>query len=143
MKITVTNRQRRVRPDLAWLRALAERAIPFILEHPGPRSGALSGLEGVEITLLGDGSIARVNEQFLQHVGPTDVITFDHGEILVGAGIAQQNAERYGKPLNHEVALYMVHGLLHLHGWSDKAPAEAARMALVQETILAKLIELS
>ncbi len=138
--ISLTNRQRKVALDLPWLRTLAVRALPLALASPGAGPRLLPELDALEITLLGQAAISRINAQFLGHEGPTDVITFQHGEILIGAETARENAARHGKPLNHEVALYMIHGLLHLHGWSDKEPAEARRMARTQETILAAVL---
>ena len=71
--------------------------------------------------------------------GPTDVITFHHGEIVIGAEVAERQAAEYGEPLPREILRYFVHGLLHLAGHEDEEPAERAAMEAVQETIVARL----
>jgi len=35
-----------------------------------------------------------------------------------------------------ELQLYIVHGLLHLHGFDDRTPDEARKMEKIQEKIL-------
>jgi probable rRNA maturation factor len=69
--------------------------------------------------------------------GPTDVITFQHGEIFISAETARHNARRFGNALTHELRLYVVHGLLHLHGFDDRDKAGARKMETVQRRILA------
>jgi len=74
----------------------------------------------------------------MQIEGPTDVITFDHGEIVIGAEVAIRQALDCGEGLEREVRRYMVHGLLHLHGYEDDTPDAAALMWAKQEAILSK-----
>ena len=71
--------------------------------------------------------------------GPTDVITFHHGEIVIGAQVAERQAAEYAEPLAREILRYMVHGLLHLAGHEDAQPEERAAMEAAQETIVARL----
>lgn len=138
MTIAVHNRQRRVRFDRHWLAKLASVALPKSLEHPAPGRSetALAGLEHVEIIIVSDRKIAGLHAQFMGIPGPTDVITFDHGEIVISAETAQENARRFLQSLEHELALYVIHGLLHLHGHEDATAAGAARMRRLQERIL-------
>ena len=140
MRLEVANRQRTVPLDLKQVAAQAGKALPLCLENPGSGDLVLRELEEVAATIVSDRMIARVNRQFLAHEGPTDVITFDHGEILIGAGTAEKNAKHFRKPLEEELILYIIHGLLHLNGWSDKSTEEAARMQEVQESILRQLL---
>ena len=71
--------------------------------------------------------------------GPTDVITFHHGEIVIGAEVAERQAAEYGEPLAREILRYFVHGLLHLAGHEDADPTECAAMETIQESIVAHL----
>jgi probable rRNA maturation factor len=80
--------------------------------------------------------MARVHVEFLGIEGPTDVITFPYGEILVCAEIAAENAKRYGNTLDDEVALYLIHGLLHLNGFDDLTEPAARQMRARQAKIL-------
>ncbi len=72
----------------------------------------------------------------MQIPGPTDVITFQHGEIFISAETACRRAKTHRTSLGQELRLYLVHGLLHLHGFDDRDPASAARMHRVQERIV-------
>jgi len=67
---------------------------------------------------------------------PTDVITFLHGEIVLSAETARREARQRGLPVAQEIARYVVHGLLHLAGWTDKDAGAAADMRVMQEKIL-------
>ena len=74
---------------------------------------------------------------FMNIEGPTDVITFHHGEILVSVDSGRLRAAEFLHSESKELALYIVHGLLHLHGYNDDTPEEAETMRLLQEQVLA------
>lgn len=73
----------------------------------------------------------------MQVPGPTDVITFQHGEIFVSVETAQRQAEAFRTSLNYELRLYLVHGLLHLYGFDDQEQAARRRMHSIQKKIVA------
>ena len=77
-----------------------------------------------------------LHRKFLGEPGPTDVLTFQHGEIFISVEIARRNARAFGNSLMRELKLYIVHGLLHLHGFDDQTPAEAHKTKAAQEKIL-------
>jgi probable rRNA maturation factor len=96
-------------------------------------------LDEIEVTLVGDSVISEVHREFMSIDEPTDVITFDHGEILISTETATtQAAENQNSP-EKETATYIIHGLLHLAGYADKAPEEFAEMAALQQGILDKI----
>ena len=142
MELSLHNRQRKVRFDLEWLREIAPAAAEAVcFSNP---SEALIGYPAlaelpveVEVTFVSDATIADVHRRFMNIPGPTDVITFDHGEIVISAETALENSKIHGKPLDEELALYLIHGLLHLRGFDDKEPQAAAAMSREQERILA------
>lgn len=68
-------------------------------------------------------------------------MTFEHGEIFVSAEMARDQARRFGSSLGQELQLYIVHGLLHLHGFDDRNEVEARRMARIQQKILAAALK--
>ena len=91
----------------------------------------------ITIVLTDDAGIADLNERFLQHKGPTDVISFTldpvpgergaSGEIYVNVQRAVQRAT--GRwPASKELALYIAHGIDHLGGASDHTARLGARM---------------
>jgi len=138
MPILVSNRQRRVRLRLAWLRDFAGAALPlcFAPQPTAPRQ--VSPHEEVEVAIVSDRVIARVHLDFMGLPDPTDVITFEHGELVISADTAERCAGMYGHAVEVELALYIVHGLLHLNGFDDATPPEAARMRKVQNRIWRK-----
>ncbi|MBL9130590.1 MAG: rRNA maturation RNase YbeY [Verrucomicrobiaceae bacterium] len=135
--ISIYNRQKARKVPLPWLRRVAKAAFPHCLDaqKPGPEC-VLSRLEEIEISLVTDKAIARVHGEFLDDPTPTDVITFHHGEILISAETAARQAKENGQPFHHELALYIIHGLLHLAGWDDHDKKEARQMAKTQQRIL-------
>lgn len=128
------NRQRSVRVDLTKIRRIVEIALPLCLEKP--RKRLINLPPEIEITLLGEEAISKVHGQFLDDPTPTDVITFEHGEILIGVPIAAANAKKFAHPVDHEVALCAIHGLLHLLGYDDLTEKERAIMHCRQDEIL-------
>ena len=83
--------------------------------------------------------MSRLHRQFLGQTGPTDVLTFLHGEIFISAESARRNARRFGNALAGELRLYVVHGLLHLHGFDDRDSASARTMEITQRKILGEV----
>jgi probable rRNA maturation factor len=136
--LSITNRQRAVALDLAWIRHVAEAAKGDCLAALKSRGKPLAKLSAVEATIVSDKTIARVHGEFFEDPTPTDVITFQHGEIILGAGTIAENALRYGQGASDEAALCVIHGLLHLAGWDDLTKGEARQMARKQEQIFKK-----
>jgi probable rRNA maturation factor len=78
--------------------------------------------------------------------GPTDVLTFDlsgaearglAGDIVVSAETARRLARELGWQARHELAYYVVHGLLHLAGEDDGTPGERRRMRRRERAVMA------
>jgi probable rRNA maturation factor len=139
--LTWSNRQRYVKVDLPKIRRIVEVALPMCLDKPR-KKGVILPAE-VEITLLGEAAIAKVHGEFLDDPTPTDVITFEHGEILIGVPIAAANARKFRHPADHEVALCAIHGLLHLLGYDDLTEKEKVIMHARQEEILEEALRAS
>ena len=91
---------------------------------------------GVDISILGSRAMAKVHRDFLKIPSATDVITFPYGEILVCAHIAASRAPEFGHSTTEELALYIIHGLLHLSGFDDISEPDAKKMAATQQEIL-------
>jgi len=96
----------------------------------------LSKLEEVFVWLISDGRMSRLHRQFLGQTGPTDVLTFQHGEIFISVETAKRHARAFGNSLVRELQLYIIHGLLHLHGFDDRTEPGALRMEKMQAKIL-------
>lgn len=120
------------------LEELVAAAFPRCLALANKNNAELAALPAVEVAILGARAMAKVHRDFLGIPGPTDVITFPYGEILLCAPVAAERAREFGHDTTTELALYAIHGLLHLSGHDDTTPALAKRMAAAQERILAE-----
>jgi len=131
--VRARNAQRKLPVNLATLEEFATRALQHCLELPSAEELAL---REVIIVLVSDRRIAELHRKFMQVAGPTDVLTFQHGEIVISVETAERHAGRFGTSAEEEIKLYVVHGLLHLLGFDDKTPAQARTMASTQTRIL-------
>lgn len=125
------------------LEKLVTASLPHCLQIARKHHAELSSLPGIEITVLGARAMAKVHRDFLGIPGPTDVITFPYGEILVCAPIAAECAQEFGHDTTTELALYAIHGLLHLSGHDDTTADKEKRMAAAQEKILTAVLKIS
>ena len=123
---------------------------------------------GVCVSFLSPAGIERVNEDFLGHHGPTDVISFDYRagdddpgfepdaacdaevfsddadpsiELIVCPAVAYEQAVKRGLPYAEEVALYVAHGLLHAAGYDDLNPKAKRVMRRAEKRVMKGLRE--
>jgi probable rRNA maturation factor len=135
MTLCLRNRQRVCPVDLPLLR----RILRHVLSHHFKSSKYELCFHLVE-----SGEMAKLNEKFLDHVGPTDVITFDHGpakpalhgEIFICPEIAVSQAKQFRTSWQEEIVRYAIHGLLHLQGHDDLAAAARRKMKREEERLL-------
>lgn len=107
-----------------------KQAAANVLEEAGLRDGSLS------IAVVDDPTIHALNRQYLEHDYPTDVLSFLldrkgerlEGEVIVSADTARRVAGEIGWPAEHELLLYVVHGVLHLVGHDDATDELRAAM---------------
>lgn len=157
--ISISNRQRARKIDLRLLEKIVEAVLSELK------------IEEVElgIILVGAKEMASLNEKFLQHEGPTDVITFDygsrvestvqspqskverlrtrdsglwshlHGEIFICIPEAERQAKEFGTNWFSEVARYIIHGILHLTGHDDLEPVARKKMKREENQLVRKL----
>ena len=138
-RITVRNLQRKMAVNVPDLQQFAWRAAAACLDLPGKTKTDLAKLSEVSIFVISDQRMASLHRRFMNESGPTDVITFQHGEIFISAATAHGNAKRFGNSFRRELRRYVVHGLLHLHGFDDRDAASARKMRSAEEKILNKL----
>jgi probable rRNA maturation factor len=136
-EITLLNRQKAMRVPLTALEKFAEHALRECLRIPTKEVSGLANLTAVSVVLVSDRRMAELHRRFLGVPGPTDVITFQHGEIFISVETARSHARRFGNSVEDELRLYIAHGLLHLHGFDDKDSAGAARMERTQTKLVA------
>ncbi len=93
----------------------------------------------LEIIFLSDAAIKRVNEKYKRSNCATDVLSFDLGscgQILISSDMALRNSRVFNTPLEKELVLYVIHGILHLFGYDDEKPKARSRMFRKQDSIL-------
>jgi len=93
-------------------------------------------LEQIVILLISDERMADLHRRFLNQSGPTDVITFQHGEIFISVPTAKRQGREFGTSTLAEIELYVVHGLLHLSGFDDRTPVSRRRMRAAEARVL-------
>lgn len=127
-------------PDAVDSAALS-RAASAALEH-GEQPERL-----LEVILVSDDVLADLHERFLSDASPTDVMAFDLGddqegpsaEVYVSVDCARRVSLERDVSLERELALYVVHGCLHLCGHDDHEPEERARMRVAERAVLDQL----
>lgn len=122
-----------------------EAVVHFALDAEEVTAAELS------IAFVGDPTIAQLNEQFLGHSGPTDVISFalhqederPLGDVYIGAEQAGRQAAELGVPLSEELLRLALHGVLHVLGYDhpDGEEREDTLMFRRQEELLSAFID--
>ena len=84
-------------------------------------------LSEISIILCSDDYLLEVNRQYLNHNYYTDVITFDYseetaisGDIFISIDRVKENAQSFATKMVDELHRIIVHGILHLLGYTDK-----------------------
>ncbi len=96
----------------------------------------------VSIAFVGDAEMRRINERYHRVRGTTDVLAFpgtgsEFGEVVISLPQAKRQARQYRHPLAREVAVLLVHGILHLAGFRHDTRSARSRMAKAERRILA------
>jgi probable rRNA maturation factor len=122
----------------------------------------------LSLLFVDEAAIAALNQQFLGRDGPTDVLAFpieddptpggrspdfggtgpgsEHrdlpltllGDVVICPQVASANAAERAVAYEDELALLIVHGLLHLLGMDHEDDAEAAKMERLERKLLAR-----
>lgn len=133
--VIVKNSQCAVSIRLPELQRFAEVALDQARRSLRISSERLVGIEEISVILVSDRRIALLHRRFMNIAGPTDVITFQHGEIFISTETAVRQAKEYASTPADEIRLYIVHGILHLLGFDDATDGTAKRMEKAQDSI--------
>lgn len=97
----------------------------------------------LSVAFVADTTIARIHADFMGDPSPTDVITFpadpgmdSAGEIIVSVDRANERATVLGEPFCRELALYLMHGWLHLAGFDDRSEHDRVKMREAEKEAL-------
>jgi rRNA maturation RNase YbeY len=93
-----------------------------------------------------DNFLHKLNLKFLNHDTYTDIITFDNtvgdllsGDIYISVERVKENALNFGVSFREELSRVIVHGLLHLCGYTDKSKQSQAQMRKKENEYLCTL----
>jgi len=94
-----------------------------------------------------DSYLLKINRKYLKHNFFTDIISFDQsseanqieGDIFISIDRVRENATELTIAFNKELALAIIHGVLHLIGYNDKNPKEIEEMRKKEEACLSLL----
>lgn len=110
----------------------------------------------VEVSIVSNEDIQKLNRDFRQKDTPTDVLSFaltendddfnlvttqvglpNHlGDIVISYQRMVEQAKEYGHSTERELAFLVVHGFLHLNGYDHMTTEEEAQMFALQKEIL-------
>ena len=128
-----------------------QKKVPIKLSRVGAIARTILTREGVReaslnIIFVSSPKIRSLNRQYLHRDYVTDVLAFDlsdarrlgqiNGDIVICVDMAIQNAKTYQTSLDRELVLYVAHGILHLLGFDDHAPADIRAMRKKEQEIL-------
>ena len=137
-KVAIASPQEIVPLDRGRLRDIARAVL----------AGENIGDYEISLAFVDNPTIHRLNKQFLGHDEPTDVLSFPlsdagarklAGELVIGAEIALEQANGRGHDVHAELALYVIHGLLHLCGYDDKSARDEKTMRARERHYLQEL----
>jgi probable rRNA maturation factor len=124
--------------------------VPFLRRHLRAAHRLLRpSLKELSVAIVGDRRMAALHQQFMNIPGPTDVLTFPLdldargrpvcGEVVVCLPEARRQAKERKVPVERELLLYALHGLLHLCGYDDRTTGDFRAMHRAEDEILTRL----
>jgi len=124
------NNLTRTRVDKKFLEKVAKKTFNYL---------KIKRLKEISIVLVEDAKIKELNKRYRGEHRVTDVLAFDYGEIVICLPQAKRQAKQLGHSLKKELAILLIHGILHLAGYDDKTKKGYNKMVKAQEKIFAKI----
>ncbi len=141
--VLVKNSQRALPFDVAELQRFGAAALQEACRVLPRSREAVCAIREIIVVLVSDRRIAELHRRFMNIAGPTDVITFQHGEIYISVETAMRHANEYATKPEDEIRLYVVHGILHLLGLEDTTEEAAKVMEETQARIVKAAAEVA
>ncbi|WP_439695298.1 rRNA maturation RNase YbeY [Mucilaginibacter sp. AW1-7] len=103
-------------------------------------------LKELNYIFCSDAYLLTLNQQYLDHDTYTDIITFDNsevkgdivGDIFISIERIRENAVKFGHSETEELHRVIIHGALHLLGYTDKSVVTKKKMTQKEDEYLAK-----
>lgn len=103
------------------------------------RRAAREGGGAATVLLASDAEVRRLNRTFRGKDKPTNVLTFESGDIALAAGVVRREAAAARRRVAHHLAHLVVHGALHLRGLDHGGAGEARRMEMAEARAMRRL----
>jgi len=102
------------------------------------RAARIAGGAGT-VMLASDRTVQRLNARHRGRNKPTNVLTFESGDIVLALGVVRREARaQRRRPADH-LAHLVVHGVLHLRGHEHGHPGDARRMEMEEARLLRRI----
>jgi len=93
-----------------------------------------------------DAYLLQINQQYLDHDTYTDIVTFDNseeegkivGDIFISIERIRENAQKFKVSETDELHRVIIHGVLHLLGYTDKTTLSKEKMTQKEDEYLSK-----
>lgn len=129
-----------------------EEDISFKLPHPRKTKSWIDAVikqekkasGSINYIFCSDKYLHQINLEYLNHDTLTDIVTFDNserkgiidGDIFISIERVRENAGKYGRTFDEELHRVLIHGILHLVGFSDKSAEQKKRMRKKEDAYL-------
>jgi len=136
--INIYNTQRKVKIPQEFKESL-KKFLEDVLSSEGKGQ-----LEEINVIFVNNSRIREINREFLKRDRPTDVISFNLGnvgEIYISAWVAEEKAKEYNWDVYFELTRYALHGLLHILGYDHEKEDDAMIMEKKEDYYLTKFEE--
>lgn len=138
-KVNIINLQNKIKFDGFAYEKIAQKTLA-IMKKP---------MAGLNLVFVDDETIRGLNFKYRKANKSTDVLSFNEsgsvkgaflGEVVISPERAKYQAKYFGNAFEKELALYVIHGILHLLGYDDELSKEKeALMNKTQNRILEKI----
>jgi rRNA maturation RNase YbeY len=119
---------------------LLKKWINTVIEQKSRKTG------NINFSFCSDHFLLDINKKYLNHNTFTDIITFDYskqspkqvisGDIFISINRIEENAKKFSKTFGNELHRVMIHGVLHLLGYTDKTKLSKAEMTKQEDLCL-------
>lgn len=132
LTLTATPSAKKIFPQFRSWKSSIDSVASSVVFHELPKVELLV----ISIIFQSDSELLELNNRVFDHNYYTDIITFElersashiDTEIYISLDRANENAERFHSDLRSEVLRLVIHGILHLAGYTDKSPSAKKRM---------------
>jgi rRNA maturation RNase YbeY len=99
-------------------------------------------MQSIQVIFVDDDYLRNMHEDYLNDPDYTDVMTFNlgedtiEGEIYISLDRVKENAKKFEVSIENEICRNIIHGILHLNGYTDKKTRAKSIMKQKEEELL-------